>query len=173
MAPDPQAVKKLPVARAGERGEIRISAARPAEAEAGPLRLFGADGRLDAGAVCRLVDAAKVIVEGRIYEGSAQVGGPRAAPVFLGTALLTLDLAEVCGADGPVDERFARRVRDALAADRRTVQALHDRAWRETARLLGPETPAALEVTPTLRTRGTTLLADLDLEGPVDAAARG
>ena len=173
MAPDPHSIQKLPVARAGERGEIHISPARPGAAEGSLLRLFGPDGRLDTDAVCRLVEAAQVIVEGRIYDSGARIGGAGACAMFLGTALLSVELAGLCASDGPLDDRFARRVRDALAADRRTERALYDRAWREVARLLGPETPASLEVTPTLRTRGTLLLADLDLEGPVDAAAHG
>ena len=136
-----------------------------------PLCAFGTDGRLDVDTVCRIMDAARVIVEGRIYESTAAVGGDRTRPVFLGTALLTVDLADFRGADGPIDADFARRLRDALAGDRRTLRVLHDRAWRETARILGPETPATLEIVSTLRTLGTTLLADMDLEGPVERQA--
>ena len=172
---DPRAVSKLPMARAESRGgAIAISPNRPATAT-GPLRLFAASGRLDVDTVCRLIDEAKVIVEGRVYEAGVAVGalGSGAGPVFLGTALMTIELGGLQLDDGPVEPGLVRRLRDALAADRRTHQVMHDRAWRETARLLGPETPATLEITPTLRTRGTTLLVDLDLEGPLDDAARG
>lgn len=169
--PDPRLVRKQPVASAPPRaGEIAISPSR-AVPEARPLRLFAADGRLDLDAVWRLIDHASVIVEGRIYEAAAVAGGRGDQSVFLGTALLSVDLAQV-GLDAPaVDAAFAQRVRDALARDRRTQTILRDRAAREAARLLGPETPGQLEATSTLRARGTTLLIDLDLEGAVESAA--
>ncbi len=170
--PDPRLIQKLPPARAPERaGQIAISPAR-ATPERRPLRLFTADGRLDVDAVWRLVDSATVIVEGRIYEAAAVAGGDGTRPVFMGTALLTIELADVGLADGPVDAAFTQRVRGALARDRRTQPVLRDRAWREAARILGPETPAQMEAVSTLRARGTTLLVDLDLEGIVETAAR-
>lgn len=148
---------------------IARSGAR-AETERQPLRIWDADGRLDHDAVCRLVDAAEVIVEGRIYESGVRVGadGRGAHAVFLGTALLTIDLSRILIADAPVNDAFVQRLRAALARGRRTLQPIRDRAWRETARLLGPETPYNLEVTPTLRARGTSILIDLDLEGHVE-----
>jgi hypothetical protein len=163
----------MPPARAdGRRPAITRSGART-DPERRPLRLWDADGRLDLDAVCRLVDAAEIIVEGRIYESGVRLGanGQGAHAVFLGTALLTIDLTRLPIADGPVNEALVQRLRDALARDRRTLQPLRDRAWRETARLLGPETPSMLEVTPTLRARGSELLIDLDLEGPVELRA--
>jgi hypothetical protein len=171
--PDPRLVSRMPPARAeAHRPGFARSGAR-ADADRQPLRLWDADGRLDHDAVCRLIDAAEIIVEGRIYESGVRVGaaghGPHA--VFLGTALLTIDLSRLPIADSPVNEALVQRLRDALARDRRTLQPLRDRAWRETARLLGPETPASLEVTPTLRARGASLLVDLDLEGPVELRA--
>ncbi len=81
-----------------------------------------------------------------------------------------LDLTTV-GLETPVDPAFTQRVRDALSRDRRTQTVLSDRAAREAARMLGPETPGRLEATSTLRARGTTLLIDLDLEGVVESAA--
>jgi hypothetical protein len=93
----------------------------------------------------------------------------------MGSALMSVDLATV-GLDASpneprVDAAFTQRVRDALARDRRTQPILRDRAAREAARLLGPETPGQLEATSTLRARGTLLLIDLDLEGVVEGAA--
>jgi hypothetical protein len=173
--PDPRLVRKQPVATAPVRaGEIAISPSR-AVPEARPLRLFAADGRLDLDAVWRLIDHASVIVEGRIYEAAAVAGGKGDLPVFLGSALMSVDLAAVgldtAPGESRVDAAFTQRVRDALARDRRTQPILRDRAAREAARLLGPETPGQLEATSTLRARGTTLLIDLDLEGAVEGAA--
>lgn len=163
--PDPRLVSRQPMVTAlGRAGEIAHSVSRVG-ATPGPLRLVDAAGRLDVDAVWRLFDAASVIVEGRIYEAAAVAGGPPGRPVFLGTALATVDLAPLALAE---DEPGARRVRDVLARDRRTLVVLRERALRETARLLGPETPTGLEATLTLRVRGTTLLADLDLEGVVE-----
>jgi hypothetical protein len=169
--PDPRLVQKQPVAAAPARaGEISISASR-AIAESRPLRLFAADGRLDLDAVWRLIDHASVIVEGRIYEAAAVAGGQGGGhPVFLGSALMSIDLTTV-GLETPVDPAFTQRVRDALSRDRRTQTVLSDRAAREAARMLGPETPGRFEATSTLRARGTTLLIDLDLEGVVESAA--
>ncbi len=171
--PDPRLVPRLPPARAdARRPGITRSGARQ-DVERRPLRLWDAEGRLDHDAVCRLIDAAEIIVEGRIYESGIRIGGEGHAPhaVFLGTALLTIDLSRLPIVDAPVSEALVQRLRDALARDRRTLQPLRDRAWRETARLLGPETPTNLEVTPTLRARGPALLVDLDLEGPVELRA--
>lgn len=171
--PDPRLVPRLPPARAdARRPGITRSGARQ-DVERRPLRLWDAEGRLDHDAVCRLIDAAEIIVEGRIYESGIRIGGEGHAPhaVFLGTALLTIDLSRLPIVDAPVSEALVQRLRDALARDRRTLQPLRDRAWRETARLLGPETPTNLDVTPTLRARGPSLLVDLDLEGPVELRA--
>lgn len=170
--PDPHLVQKLPMAQAPQRaGEIAISPARVSP-ERRPLRLFTADGRVDVDAVWRLVDAATVIVEGRIYETASVSGGGATRPVFLGTALMTIELTEPGLMDAPVDAAFTQRVRDALARDRRTQPVVRDRACREVARILGPETPAQMEAVSTLRARGTALLIDLDLEGFVETATR-
>jgi hypothetical protein len=95
--PDPRLVSRMPPARAeAHRPGFARSGAR-ADADRQPLRLWDADGRLDHDAVCRLIDAAEIIVEGRIYESGVRVGaaghGPHA--VFLGTALLTIDLSRL------------------------------------------------------------------------------
>jgi hypothetical protein len=113
------------------------------------------------------VDAANVVVDGRVYKSGIRPG-QEAQPVFLGTALLTVDLSQLTIADGPVNESMTRRLRDAFARDRRTIQPLRDRAWQEAARILGPDTPSLLEVTPTILARGASVVFDMDLEWPVE-----
>ncbi len=168
--PDPRTIQKQPQARAGARPRD-ITVSPPRVAPPGPsIEVFTADGRLDLNAVCQLVEASEVVLEGRIYEATATIGGSNGVPVFLGTALICLDLAMLPVA-GTRDAAAARLLRDALARDRRCTQVFRDRAWRETARMLGPETPVGLEVVPTLRSEGLRILIDLDLEGPVEAGS--
>lgn len=135
-----------------------------------PLRLWDLGGRLLMDAVSSLVSLARVVVEGRVYKATAPNGGHRASPLFLGTALLTVDLARIPLVSGPADPATVHRLRDAIVADRRSLIVLRDRAWQETVRLLGPEAPLAIDIVPTLLARGTALLADLDIEGPVEEA---
>lgn len=115
------------------------------------------------------MNLAEIIVQGRVFQPGANIGAEAHSTdaVFLGTALLIIDMNHLTVADAPVSEAFVLRLRGAMARDRRTLRPLRDLAWRETARLLGPDTPYNLEVTATLRARGTALLIDLDLEGHV------
>lgn len=167
--PDPQTIAKRPQARAGARPRD-IAVGPPRAVDDGlPLSPFAADGRLDLDAICKLIDLSPVLLEGRIYEATGTGGAGATGPVFLGTALLTVDLTRGTWPGGSGDEAV-RGLRDALARDRRVVQLLRDRAWRETARLLGPDAPDTLEVAPTLRAEGGRILIDLDLEGPVSSA---
>lgn len=151
------------------------SRATPAEMRPGserlPLRFWDADGRLNCDAVCRLMDSADATVEGRIYKvsGTADADAIGAHTVFMGTSLLAVDLGRLRIADVPVNEAFVRRLRGAMARDRRTHVAIRNRVWREAARLLGNDTPSSMDVVrAALRSTGNVILIDVDVEGRIE-----
>jgi len=150
--PDPNAVQRLPQASASP---LFVRAKRDAAAPAlSAQNLFDAQGALDVDVLFRLVDAGEVTLEGRIYGAGAQAR-------FMGSAVLELD----------VDAAFAQHLRAALSSDGRARRVLEDRAFRETARLLGARTPAALEVDLTVGGRAGHVRVDIDLEGQIGAKA--
>ena len=99
-------------------------------------------------------------VEGRIYDRT-----------FMGSAMLDLDVAQLAVADGALGVELAPRLRTALATDPRAQRVLADRAFRETARLLGVRTPTTLQADVDAVGIGTRVRVDIDLEGRIEAHA--
>jgi len=150
--PDPNAIRRLPQASAPPhfiRARRDAAAATPFDP-----RLFDAQGALDVDALFRLVDAGEVTLEGRIYWVGAQAR-------FMGSAVLELE----------VDATLAPRLRASLSSDGRARRVLEDRAFRETARLLGAQTPSSLDLDLTVGGRGGRVRVDIDLEGQIGAKA--
>jgi hypothetical protein len=123
-------------------------------------RLFDAAAALDLDTLFRVVDDAEMTVEGRVYDRT-----------FMGSAMLDLDVAQLAIADGESGADLALRLRQALAADPRARRVLADRAFRETARLLGVRTPTALQADVEAAGSGTLVRVDIDLEGRIEAHA--
>jgi hypothetical protein len=139
-------------------------------------RLFTEDGMLDVDTLHLLIEDADAVSEGRIYAAARSAGTPGASAaagsaVFLGTTLLTIDLAMATMLTDRVDSTLARRLREALADDVRAHRVVADRAYREVARLLGPLTPAEMELTRFVRCQGLRVLIDVDIEAPVTSTA--
>lgn len=119
-----------------------------------------------------VMDACEAVSEGRIYAPAraAAAGGTtevQVGAVFLGTSLLTVDLAMATMLTNRVDAELARRLRIALTDDARAARVVGDWVHREVARLLGPLTPAEMELTRFVRCQGHRVLVDVDIEAPV------
>lgn len=160
------------MARAGRLVAVIRGRGQPAR----ELRLFTEEDLLDIDALHLLMDGAEAVSEGRIYASAgAQVAGGgtqvHGGAVFLGTSLLTIDLAMATMLTDRVDASFARRLRDALTDDVRAHRVVGDRVHREVSRLLGPLTPADLEMTRFVRCQGLRVLIDVDIEAPVSSNA--
>lgn len=154
--PDPRAVKRRPMARAG------IASARARRPEAGErtFTLF-ADGALDLDVLHRLVESAEAISEGAAYPAP---GGE----TWFGTTSLTLDLSRLPLSD-PADAGLARRLAATLMSDKRAERVINDRLYRELARLLGTATPLEFEVTAVATAEGRAVRLVADLEAPLAA----
>ena len=125
--PDPMQVTRRPMARAS--GRVRVSG--PAREDTGPTALF-LDSALNLDALCRLLEEAEVVSEGRQDESDG-------APHFFGSTVLTVELSRYESADQPLD-LLVEHLADSIRADRRAQRVINDRVYREIARLLGPET---------------------------------
>jgi len=154
------------MARAGRGVTVTRAASRPRPA----TTLFAGGDRLDIDALHCLVEDAEVITEGDVYGAPASIGREPPGRRFLGSTLLTLDLQAAMLTDR-TNEALARRLRDALISDPRARQVIRDRAFRETARLLGAQMPANLEVDYTVSCQDLRILIDVDVEAPIGVAA--
>ncbi|MCB9524866.1 MAG: hypothetical protein H6702_16020 [Myxococcales bacterium] len=143
--PDPRLTPKRPMAAAQ-----RALAYRPADAQ--PARpLLSPAGALDLGAVHAALEAADVAAEGGRYLDGA--------PVFVGSVIF--DIAAP-------DADAARR---AMARDPRVLEAVRGHVHRAVSRLLGPDTPAALDVELRIAPHGRGLRLTADVEGALEAEA--
>lgn len=156
--PDPRSVRRQPQAGAPL---AFVRSRRIGDRTEGELpRLFDASAALDLDTLFRVVDDAEMTVEGRIYDRT-----------FMGSAMLDLDVAQLAVADGALGDELAQRLRAALATDPRAQRVLADRAFRETARLLGVRTPTTLQADVEAVGSGTRVRVDIDLEGRIEAHA--
>jgi hypothetical protein len=165
-------VPRQPQARAGRLVAVIRGRGQPPRER----RLFTDEDHLDVDTLHLLVEDAEAVSEGRIYASAKSVGAGGGADeaggaVFLGTTLLTIDLAMATMLTDKVDPNLARRLRIALTEDVRAQRVVGDRVYREVARLLGPLTPAALELNRFVRCQGLRVLVDVDIEAPVTSVA--
>lgn len=162
--PDPHRVARKPMAHVDRQ---LLMARRPGEKATVPA-LLDPDENVDLAALCQLIDASEALTEGEVEVGTVAVSnGPGRTPTrtFLGSMMLTVDLASTGAKD------LARAWPSVVAAfksDARVRRMVQDRAFRETARLLGSSTPSDLEYEVSVRTRGEKLLIDVEIEGRVD-----
>lgn len=179
VRPNLDEIARRPMARAGAGVIVARGQGSGTEGRA----LFSSDGALDIDVLHRLLDSAEVVTEGRVYDRadfpprSDQSAGPTSnstAPrqaeqpsVLLGSTLISIDLGKTSFNDAP-RKKLARRLRDAFITDVRARKVLRDLVFRETARLLGPDTPSSLDVVQSASYQGLQVLVDLDFEAPMD-----
>jgi hypothetical protein len=135
--------------------------------------------RLSEAALELLFAHATVISEGECAHAvtplrpSGSTRGRRAAArrsAFFGSTMLTVDLARVSpSVREPVGPDAAKRVVALMVSDPRVARRARQIAEREASRLAGePVRPSAADVR--MRSRGTEIFIDVDVEGDVLAA---
>ena len=175
VRPNLDEISRRPMARAG----AGVIVARGHAAGSEGRTLFSTEGALDIDVLHRLLDSAEVVTEGRVYARSdfpppSDLGRDTSIPpsteppsVLLGSTLVSIDLGQGSLNDG-ADGNLPRRLRDAFISDKRARKVLRDLVYRETARLLGPDTPSSLDVVQSASYQGRQVFVDLDFEAPVD-----
>ena len=166
--PDLSEIRRQPMARVGPAALV----ARRGAHRRTPPRLFSTAGTLDIDTLHRLLEAAQIVTEGQVYAvGSLPAADAfdhgEATGVFMGSSLITIDLGSL-RLQEIVDDGLAHRLRDALVTDSRAHHVVRDHVYRESARLLGPDTPAHLDVVQTASYQGLRVLIDVDFEAPVE-----
>ena len=156
--PDPMQVTRRPMARA--TGRVRVTG--PSREDAAPATLFQ-DSALNLDALCRLLEEAEVVSEGRQDEGDG-------TPCFFGSTVLTVELSRYESADLPLDllvEHFTESIR----VDRRAQRVINHRVYREIARLLGPETSADFDSDTRTVSCGSTVKIVADFESVIHSTS--
>lgn len=112
--------------------------------------------RLDLDAFHRLIEIAESVIEGRHYTDETP-------PCFHGSIVMTLRPSDL-GLPQLTKTAFSRLAR-AIRQDPRATRVIHDRAYRELARLMGAQTPLDVDFGVTVDLIGDTLRVDIEVEG--------